>query len=127
MKSCRTAVVFVLCCFSTIVQPLFAQQNSHIYTVLDAKENAGRLGYNQVFVRGHFWCGKEGSMLFDSGFKAVLSLRYSDDFNSKHSYMELLNFARKSDVAMVTGRLHVEPNGQLVLIAEDLHFAENPH
>jgi hypothetical protein len=119
-------MVFVLCCFSAILQPLFAQQDSHIFTVLDAKANAARLGSNPVIVRGHFWCGKEGSMMFDSGYKAVLRLRYSDDFNSKHSYMELLGFARKSDVATVTGRLHVEPNGHLVLIAEDIRFTENP-
>jgi hypothetical protein len=119
-------VVFVLCCFSTIVQPLSAQQNSHIYTVHDAKENAVRLGSNQVFVRGHFWWGKEGSMVFDSGYKAVLTLRYTDDFNSKYSYQELLGFARKSNVATVTGRLHLEPNGRLVLIADDIRFAKNP-
>jgi hypothetical protein len=119
-------MVFVVCCFSAIFQPLFAQQDSHTYTVLDAQANAVRLGSNLVFVRGHFWCGKEGSMIFDSGYKAILKLRYSDDFKSKHSYQELLGLARKSDIATVTGRLHLEPNGRIVLIAEDIRFAENP-
>lgn len=64
-------------------------------------------------------------MIYDSGFRAILRLQYSDAFNLKHSFHELLSEARKSDVVTITGRLHMGPNGRLVLIADDIRFVQN--
>ena len=66
-------------------------------------------------------------MIYDSGYKAVLVLRYSDKFNAKHSYQELflIGKTRKSDIATISGRLHLDANGRLVLLVDDILFAEN--
>jgi hypothetical protein len=103
-----------------------ALPDSRIFTVATAKDNAVRLGSSRISVRGHFWLGKEGSMIFDSGFKEILPLHYSDEFNSKYSYHELIGKVRKSDVVTITGRLS-RANGGLVLIADDIQFADVPH
>lgn len=104
---------------------IFAQPDLPTFTVAAAKDNAPRLGSRRVQVRGHFWLGKEGSMIYDSGYKAILRLQYSDAFNAMHSYHELLGKTRKSDLVTIVGRLHLEPNGQLVLMADDIQFAKN--
>ncbi|HEY2857320.1 MAG TPA: hypothetical protein VGJ21_02760 [Terracidiphilus sp.] len=98
---------------------------STVFSVAGAKENADRLGSSVVLVRGHFWWGKEGSMVFDTGHKAILPLRYSDAFNTKHEFHELVSRSQKSDVATITGRIDRDPKG-LILIADDIQFAENP-
>lgn len=121
-------ILLVLICVPTSRLALYAQRDSQIFTVSAAIDNAARLGSSPVSVRGHFWWGKEGSIVFDGGYKAVLVLHYSEEFNAKHSYHELFPTGkmRKSDVATITGRLHMEANGRLVLIADDIQFAENP-
>jgi hypothetical protein len=100
-------------------------KDAQVFSVAAATDDAGRLGSSPVSVRGHFWWGKEGSMIFDSGYKAVLPLQYSDEFNSKHSFPEFVSKPRKSDVVTITGRLHSKPNGRLTLVADDIQFAEN--
>lgn len=103
--------------------PVPAANDLHVFNVEDAKRNAAKLGSNQVMVSGHFWWGKEGSMIFDSGYKATLAVRYSDEFNARHSLRELVNESRKADVVTITGRFHLEPTGRLTLIADDIRFA----
>ena len=105
----------------------FAQHDLQVFTVAAAKDSAARLGSTQVSVQGHFWWGKEGSIIFDSGYKAVLQLKYSDEFLKKHPYHELFptGKTRKSDLATITGRLHLEAS-KVVLIADDIQFAQNP-
>jgi hypothetical protein len=121
-------ILLAVLCIPILCSAILAQHNSQIFTVAAAKENATRLGSSQVLVRGHFWWGKEGSIIFDGGYKPVLRLRYSDGFNAKHSYHDLFptGKTRKSDVATITGRLHLEANGKLVLIADDIQLSENP-
>jgi hypothetical protein len=118
-------ILLALLCMPILCSAMFAQSASEIFTVAAATDNASRLGSRRVQVRGHFWLGKEGSMIYDSGYKAILRLQYSDAFNAKHDFHELLGKARKSDLVTITGCLHLEPNGKLVLIADDIQFAEN--
>ncbi|HEV2214763.1 MAG TPA: hypothetical protein VGR64_05695 [Terracidiphilus sp.] len=108
---------------------IIAMRSLPIFTVAAAKDNAVRLGSRQIQVRGHFWWGKEGSMIYDSGYKAILPLHYSAGFNSKYPIEKLLRAVRirKSDLATITGRLQLEPNGRFVLAADDIQFVENPH
>jgi hypothetical protein len=120
---CRAVVVSSFFSASMISPTQPAQVKSHVFTVAAAKQNAAHVGVGTVLVHGHFWCGKEGSIIFDTGYKAVLKLRFSDHFNSKHSFRELLDNARKSDVATIEGQLQVEPNGRVILIADDIRFA----
>lgn len=103
-----------------------AQKQLAPLTVAEANKNAARLGSSQVSVRGHLWVGKEGSMIYDSGFKATLRLQYAAAFNAKHSFQELLGKTRKSDLATITGRLALDSNGRLALIADDIQFVEKP-
>jgi hypothetical protein len=107
---------------------IFGQSNPQTFTVGAAKENSAHLGSSQILVRGHFWWGKEGSMVFDNGYRAILGLRYSDAFLAKHPYHEMSpsGKTRKSNIVTITGRLQTESNGRLVLIADDILFAENP-
>ena len=107
--------------------PSSIAQNQHApLTVAEAKDNAARLGSSQVSVRGHFWLGKEGSMIYDSGHKAILGLQYSDAFNAKHSFHELLGKARNSDLVTITGRFGLDPKRRFVLIADEIQFVEKP-
>jgi hypothetical protein len=122
----RALIALSLFCFSTLGPTLIAQLDSHIYTVAAAKQDAARIGSNRILVTGRFWCGKEGSMIFDRGYKATLRLQYSAEFNSKHSFQELLGEARKSDVVTITGRLHPNADRGLVLIVEDIQFVQKP-
>jgi len=107
---------------------MLAQPEAPRFTVADAIDNASHLGSREVQVYGHFWWGKEGSMIYDSGHKAILILQYSNAFNAKHSYREFfpIGKTRKSDYATITGQLHAKENGQFVLVADDIKFAENP-
>jgi len=83
---------------------------------------------NPISVKGHFWWGKEGSMIYDSYYKAILKLQYSDAFNAKHPDLDFFLPVprRKSNLATVTGRLSHAADGKLVLIADDVQFSENP-
>jgi len=63
-------------------------------------------------------------MIFDSGHKAILKLQYSDEFNSKHSFHELLGKVRQRDLVTIRGRFHLNPNRGLVFVAEDIHFVQ---
>jgi hypothetical protein len=121
---------YFLALLSLLILPLeiFGQHDPQVFSVAAAKEQAVRLGSSQILVRGHFWWGKEGSMVFDSGYRAILRLRYSDAFLSKHPYDEMFprGKTRKSDLATITGRLESQSNGRLILIADDIQFAENP-
>ena len=113
--------VFAALCRSSIAQ------NQHApLTVAEAKEAAATLGSSQVLVRGHFWIGKEGSMIYDSRYKAILGLQYSPSFNAKHSFHELLVGARKSDFVTITGRLGLDSKRRSVLIADEIQFVETP-
>jgi hypothetical protein len=123
----RSFVILALSCAIAVPVLLIAQPASRIYTVKEAKDDARGLGATRLLVRGHLWCGKEGSMIFDDGYKAVLKLRYSVEFNSKHSYQDLLGKARKSDVATITGLIRRDSDGTIVLVAEDIQFASKPH
>jgi hypothetical protein len=123
----RRVILPALLCLLILPSEIFGQRDPRTFTVGAAIENAARLGSSQILVRGHFWWGKEGSMVFDSGYRTILRLRYSDAFLSKHPYHEMFpsGKTRKSDIVMITGRLQAESNGRLVLIADDIQFAEN--
>jgi hypothetical protein len=118
----------LICLFitTTLCASLVAQNQHSPLTVAEAKNNAARLASSPVSVRGHFWLGKEGSMIYDSGYKAILRLQYTDAFNAKHSFHELLANVRKSDIATITGRLGQDSNGRLILTADEIQFVEKP-
>jgi hypothetical protein len=105
-----------------------AQNDLQTFSVSQAKNNATRLGSKEILVNGQFWWGKEGSMVFDSGYKAILIVKYSDEFLAEHPYNELFPYgkSRKSDIATIKGHLHMEADGKLELIADDIKFAEKP-
>ena len=111
----------------TTLSVMLGQQELRVFTVGAARENANHIGSTEISVRGHLWLGKEGSMLYDSGYKAILRLQYTDEFNAKHRFHELLNEARKSNIATIRGRLHLGADRQLILIADDIEFANTPH
>jgi len=121
----RPALI-VLSVLATLCSSSIAQNQHAPLTVAEAKDNAARLGSSQIFVRGHFWLGKEGSMIYDSGYKAILGLQYSAAFNAKHSFHELLVKARESDLVTITGRLGLDPKRRSVLIADEIQFVQNP-
>lgn len=62
-------------------------------------------------------------MIYDSGYKATLPLRYSDAFNAKHSFHELIGKVRTSETVTIIGRLQRDSKGRLTLVAEDIFFA----
>lgn len=95
-------------------------------TVAEAKENAVRLGASKVSVRGHLWIGKEGSMIYDKGYRATLRLRFSEAFNAKHSFHELIGKVRQSDLATITGNLSLGADGKSSLVADDIEFVDKP-
>jgi hypothetical protein len=118
-------ILLALLCIPLVCSALFAQHDSQIFTVAAARDSAARLGSTQISVRGHFRWGK--SIIFDSGHKAVLRVKYSDEFHKKHPYHELFpaGKTRKSDLATITGRLHSEGK-YIALIADDIQFDQNP-
>lgn len=116
-------VFFIL---ATLCPALIAQNQNPPLSVAEAKDSAARLGSSQVSVRGHIWVGKEGSMIYDNRYKAILRLQFSDAFNAKHSFYDLLSKARQFDLATITGRLGLDSNGRIVLIADDVQFIEKP-
>jgi len=101
-----------------------AQTNSPVLSVANATQNAAQLGLNEIRVRGHFWWGKEGSMIYDSYFKTILIVQYSSNFNKKHPGMDIFlpQPRRKSNIAIITGQLQHESDGRLFLIADDIEF-----
>jgi hypothetical protein len=102
-------------------------QGTKPLSVAEATQSANQVGSKQVLVEGHFWWGKEGSMIYDSYYKAVLRVHYSDAFNAKHPSLDffLPTPRRKSDRATVTGHLNVGTDGKLTLIADDIQFLES--
>lgn len=124
----RRGFLIALLCLPLFCLAMHAQNDLQTFSVSQAKSNATGLGSKEILVYGHFWWGKEGSMVFDGGYKAILIVRYSDEFLAEHPYNELFPYgkSRKSDIATIKGRLHLEANGKLVLIADDIKFAENP-
>ena len=107
---------------------LMSQAAAAPFSVAEALKQADTISSNPVRVKGHFWWGKEGSIIYDSYYKAVLKVQYSDAFNAKHPGLDFFLPVprRKSNLAMVTGRLRLEADGRLVLIADDIQFSENP-
>jgi hypothetical protein len=107
---------------------LMSQATAAPFSVAEARKQADTIGSNSIRVKGHFWWGKEGSMIYDSYYKAILKLQYSDAFNAKHPGLEFFLPVprRKSNLATVTGRLRLETDGRLVLVADDIQFSENP-
>ena len=65
-------------------------------------------------------------MIYDSGYKAILRLQFSDSFNAKHEFHELLSKVRNRDLATITGRLGMDSKGRLALIADEIQFVEKP-
>ena len=124
-----TLNIVLLIVATTVFRPCAtARANPQIFSVAAARQNAAQLGAKQISVKGHVWWGKEGSMIYDSYYKAILRLHYSDAFNSKYPGLAMLRAlkSRKSNVATVTGHLRTESDGQLNLIADDIQFSENP-
>ncbi|HEY0796479.1 MAG TPA: hypothetical protein VGD64_11920 [Acidisarcina sp.] len=109
-------------------RPAAAQVNIQVYSVAAAKEAATKLEGKAISVKGHFWWGKEGSMIYDSYYKAILTVQYSNAFNAKHPGLEffLPNPRRKSNIATITGRISHKGDERVALIADDIEFAENP-
>jgi hypothetical protein len=93
-------------------------------TVAAAKQSAPQLGSQQVLVRGHFWWGKEGSMIYDGGYKATLKVEYPPAYNAKYPGLSILHLAREHKFATVTGRLRMDTGGHVVLVADDLQFSD---
>jgi hypothetical protein len=105
-----------------------SQATAAPFSVAEARKQADTIGSNPIRVKGHFWWGKEGSMIYDSYYKAILKLQYSDAFNAKHPGLEFFLPVppRKSNLATVTGHLRLEADGRLVLVTDDIQFSENP-
>jgi hypothetical protein len=110
-----------LFCFSCLVT---AQQASDpIYSVAQAVQHTAEVNQQRIRVKAHFWWGKEGSMVYNSYFKAILSLQYSDEYQSKHLSLEyLITGAKKHGLVIVTGRLKSGQHGKPVFVADDLVF-----
>ena len=87
-------------------------------------KNALQFGSQQVLVRGHFWWGKEGSMVYDSGYKAILRLEYSPTCNAKYPGLSILRLSRGRNLATITGRLRIDPGGRVTLVADDIQFSD---
>ena len=99
-----------------------AQESAQVFSVAAARQNAPRLQSKQIEVRGHIWWGKEGSMIYDSHYKAILKLQTSDAFNAKYSWEDVLHNVRQSNLVTAIGHLHREPDGQLLFVADDIDF-----
>ena len=84
-----------------------AQTTGSTFTVAEAIKQADSIGSRLVSVRGHFWWGKEGSMVYDSYYKSTLLVGYSKEFNAKHTYASTFgpDTGHKSNVATLTGQL----------------------
>lgn len=93
-------------------------------TVAVAKQSAPQLGSQQVLVHGHFWWGKEGSIIYDSGHKATMIVEYSPVFNAKYPGLEIVHLARQGKFATVTGRLRIDRKRGVTLVADDIAFAD---
>jgi hypothetical protein len=86
-----------------------AQTPNSPLTVAEATQQASQLGSAPVFVHGHFWCGKEGSMIYDSYYKSVLRMSYSEIYLKKHtSYSSRCGFDSKHESNLVTVTGHIQ-------------------
>jgi DNA polymerase-3 subunit delta len=93
-------------------------------TVAAAEQSAARLASQQVLVRGHFWWGKEGSIIYDKGHRAIMIVEYSPAFNAKYPGLEIMHLARQGKFATVTGRLRIGSKRGVTLVADDISFSD---
>ena len=93
-------------------------------SVAEALKEADTIGSNPIRVKGHFWWGKEGSMIYDGHYEPVLLVGYSKAFDAKHSYAATFgpDSGHKSDIATVIGHFEHEQNGKLYLMIDDIAF-----
>jgi hypothetical protein len=63
-------------------------------------------------------------MVYDSYYKSILLVGYSQAFNAKHTYANTFgpDSGRKSNIATLTGHFEHEKNGKLYLIADEISF-----
>jgi len=104
--------------------PGAAKSTDSALTVAEANRQAESIGSRLISVRGHFWWGKEGSMVYDNYYKSILLVGYSNEFNAKHTYANTFgpDSGHKSNIATLTGHFEHEKNGKLYLIADDISF-----
>jgi len=93
-------------------------------SVGEALKEADTIGSNSIRVKGHFWWGKEGSMIYDDHYKPILLVDYTNAFCAKHSYAATFgpDSEHKSDIATVIGHFEHEQNGKLYLMIDDIAF-----
>jgi hypothetical protein len=102
-----------------------AQIPNSALTVAEATKQASQLGSNSVSVHGHFWCGKEGSMIYDSYYKPILLIRYSEIYMQKHtSFRSMCGFdtEHKSNLVTVTGHIETGKDGKLFFLVNEIAF-----
>jgi len=119
-------IVVALLWLSALQAYVIAQESPAVLSVAAARQGAAQLGSKEISVKGHLWCGKEGSMIYDSYFKATLRLKYSSAYIAKHPglYQFLISSTRTSNVATVTGRLITDGVGKLYLTADEIQFSQ---
>lgn len=122
---------FLLTCWLTLTIAAInavssrAQIRNPALTVAEAKAQAIQLGSTLLSVHGHFWCGKEGSMVYDSYYKSVLRIHYSEIFLQKHtSFSSRCGFdsEHKSNLVTITGHIESDKDGKLSLVANEVIF-----
>ena len=94
-------------------------------SVGEALKEAGTIGSNPSRVKGHFWWGKEGSMIYGDHYKPILLVGYSKAFDAKHTYAGTFgpDSGHKSTIATVVGRFEHEQNVKLYLMIDERVFA----
>jgi len=117
----RTATAIVC----AIAASTGAQAPKSSLTIAEATKKAAQLGANTVSVHGHFWCGKEGSMIYDSYYKSILRISFSEAYLHKHSSFRSrcgFDIEHKSNLVTMTGHLEAQQDGKLALVTDELTF-----
>ena len=119
-------ILFATACLPSMRLSAAEQANDRTYSVAQAIQGTTTASSERIRVKAHFWWGKEGSMIYDSYFKAVLLLQYSDEYKRKHPSLQyLIAGTRQSGLVIATGRLASGGTGKPVFVADDLVFL--PH
>jgi hypothetical protein len=122
-----SAVLSLVALFGACCSAVAQQASDPIYSVAQAIQQSSTYNLQRVRVKAHFWWGKEGSMVYDSYYKAVLRLQYSDEYQSNHPTLKyLIDGSRKHCLVIVTGRLKSGEHGKPILVADDLVFLSKP-
>lgn len=120
MKSVLVLVLFV----SSTVTSAIPQTNAPARPVFTVIREATQIGNQQISVKGHLWIGKEGSMVYDSGYKSILAVGPSQAFSAKNgnwfTYFSRRRTRRVSELSTLTGHLQSRANGKLLLLVDDI-------